>query len=36
MEANEIIFSLSIFVSVCIIIWAVLVIRAYIKIDRND
>lgn len=36
MEANEIIFSFSIFVSVCVVVWAVLVIRAYNKIDSED
>ncbi len=36
MEANDIIFSFSIFVSICVIIWAVLVIRAYNKIDGRD
>ena len=36
MEANEIILSFSAFVSVCVIVWAVLTIRAYNKIDSND
>ncbi len=36
MEANDIIFSFSIFVSVCVIIWAILIIRAYNKIDRKE
>lgn len=36
MEANDIIFSFSIFVSVCVVIWAILIIRAYNKIDRKE
>ncbi len=36
MEANDIIISFSAFVSVCVIIWAILVIRAYNKIGRED
>ncbi len=36
MEANDIIISFSVFVSVCVIIWAILVIRAYNKIGRED
>ena len=36
MEANEIIFSFSIFISVCVVIWAILLIRAYNKIDRKE
>ncbi len=36
MEANEIIFGFSIFVSICVIVWAVLAIRAYNKIDREN
>ncbi len=36
MEANEIIFSFSLFVSVCVVIWAILLIRAYNKIDRKE
>lgn len=36
MEANEIIFSFSLFVSVCVVIWAILLIRAYYKIDRKE
>lgn len=35
MDVNEIILAFSGFVSVCVIIWAVLVIRAYDKIDRD-
>lgn len=36
MEANEIIIWFSVFVSICVVIWAVLVIRAYDKIDREN
>jgi len=36
MEANEIIFSFSLFVSVCVVIWAILLIRTYNKIDRKE
>lgn len=36
MVANEIIIWFSGLVSLCVVIWAVLVIRAYDKIDRGD
>lgn len=36
MEANEIIITFSVFVSLCVIIWAVMVIRAYNRIGRED
>ncbi len=35
MDANDIVFWFSVFVSFCVIIWAVLIIRAYNKIDRD-
>lgn len=36
MEANEIIITFSVFVSICVVIWAILAIRAYDKIDREN
>ncbi len=36
MSANDIILYFSIFISVCVVIWAVLIIRAYNKIDRDN
>ena len=35
MEGNDIIIGLSVFVTICVIIWAVLAIRAYDKIGRQ-
>ena len=35
MDANDIVIYFSVFVSVCIIIWAVWIIRAYDKIGRG-
>lgn len=36
MEANEIIIWFSATVSICVVIWAILVIRTYDKIDRKN
>jgi hypothetical protein len=36
MDANGIVFWFSIIVSILIVIWAILVIRAYDQIDKND
>lgn len=35
MEGNDFIIGLSIFVTICVIIWAILAIRAYDKIGRE-
>ena len=36
MDANGIVFWFSMIVSFLIVIWAILVIRAYDQIDKND
>jgi hypothetical protein len=36
MEGNVIVFWLSVFVSICIVIWAILMIRAYDKFGPDD
>ena len=35
MDANEIVLWFSVVVSVCVVIWAVVVIRAYNKTDQD-
>ena len=35
MDANDIVLYFSIFVSICVVIWAILAIRAYDKVDRD-
>lgn len=35
MDGNDIIIGLSVFVTICVILWAVLAIRAYDKIGRQ-
>jgi hypothetical protein len=35
MDANDIVIYFSVFVSVCVVIWAVLIIRAYDKVDKG-
>ncbi len=36
MDANAIVFWFSGFVSICVVIWAILIIRAYDKVDRDN
>jgi len=36
MDANNIVFWFSIIVSVLVVIWALIVIRAYDQVDKND
>ncbi|REG87849.1 hypothetical protein C8N41_102695 [Winogradskyella sediminis] len=36
MDANDIMLTFSIFVTVCVIVWAILVIRAYNRIGNKD
>jgi hypothetical protein len=36
MDANNIVFWFSIIVSILVVIWALIVIRAYDQIDKND
>lgn len=36
MDANNIVFWFSIIVSILVVIWAFIVIRAYDQIDKND
>ena len=36
MDANDIVLYFSIAVSICVVIWAVWIIRAYTKIDRDN
>lgn len=36
MDANAIVFWFSGFVAVCVVIWAIIVIRAYDKVDRDN
>lgn len=35
MEANNIVLYFSIFVAICVVIWAIVIIRAYDKIDKD-
>lgn len=36
MDANNIVFWFSIIVSILVVIWALIVIRAYDQVDKND
>jgi hypothetical protein len=36
MDANDIVFWFSGVVSFCVIIWAIVIIRAYDKVDRDN
>lgn len=35
MEANDIVLYFSFFVAFCVVVWAIVIIRAYDKIDKD-
>jgi len=36
MEGNDVVFWFSLVVSICVVIWAIVAIRAYDKVDRDN